>query len=135
MRRQNAVVARVAPCTARTQLAVGVRRRGRHPRGTIVIFDPLPVGPKAFGGPRRLQVWRRVNGSHFSRVAEGEGPFFSEFLGAHLVTIEEGRRLRIAENADGSDLWPTGEELERAREERALARVAELEAALGRRGL
>lgn len=100
-----------------------------------MIFDPLLVGPKAFGGPRRLHVWRRVNGSHFSRVAEGEGPFFSEFLGAHLVTIEEGRRLRIAENADGSDLWPTGEELERAREERALARVAELEAALGRRGL
>ncbi|HLV66411.1 MAG TPA: Uma2 family endonuclease [Polyangiaceae bacterium] len=114
----------------------------------LVIFDPLLVGPKAFGGPLRLQVWRRVEGPRFLRVAEGEGPFFSAFLNAHLVTTEGGRRLRIADDADGSHLWPTGEELERQQKdaerqqreaerlekERALARIRELEAELARRG-
>nr|PZN23885.1 MAG: hypothetical protein DIU78_13120 [Pseudomonadota bacterium] len=120
----------------------------------LVVFDPLLVGPKAFGGPHRLQVWRRVDEHRFTRVAEGEGPFFSTFLNAHLVTTEGGSRLRVADDPDGARLWPTAEELERTQKEaerlakeaerlakeaerrqkeRALARIAELEAELARR--
>lgn len=117
----------------------------------LVIFDPLLAGPRAHGGPYRLQVWRRTELGVFARAYAGEGPFASEFLGAYLVPVADGRRLRVASDEAGKDLWPTdGEararaeveraraEVERARAEaeRALAeaRVAELEAELARRG-
>jgi Uma2 family endonuclease len=96
--------------------------------GELVVFDPLLVGPKAFGGPHRIQVWRQTEMGTFSRVAAGEGSVHSAFLGAHLVPTDEGRCLRIAGEEDGSDLWPTPEEAERtlreserAAKERALA--------------
>ena len=121
----------------------------------LVVFDPTLVGPRALGGPQRLQVWRRTDPRTFERVASGEGPFFSRFLGAYLIAVEDGRRLRIAEDEAGQRLWPTPEEAERnlleserasARTERAakeaeraakelaLARVAELERELAKRG-
>jgi Uma2 family endonuclease len=107
----------------------------------LIVFDPKLVGPKSFGGPRRLQVWRRAPSSEFARVAAGEGPFPCEFLGAYLVTTDEGRCLRIANDPAGRDLWPTAAEAERnraeaernraeaerAEKERLLARIAELE--------
>jgi len=89
----------------------------------LVVFDPKLVGPKSFGGPRRLQVWRRAPSGEFARVAAGEGPFPCEFLGAHLVTTDEGRCLRIANDATGRDLWPTLAEAERARAEAERARA------------
>jgi Uma2 family endonuclease len=124
------------------------------------IFDPVLAGPDVRGGPHRLQVWRREDGS-FVRVYAGEGPFRSPVLDAHLVVVEGGRKLRIASDAEGSQLWPTAEEAERAAKEAeraakeaeraakeaeraakeaeraakeaALSRIAELEAELARR--
>jgi hypothetical protein len=44
------------------------------------------------------------------------------------------QRLRVATGVRGDDLFPTAEEAARAAEEAALARVAELEARLKKRG-
>lgn len=94
------------------------------------IFDPLLAGPTAHGGPRRLQIWQRSEGGRFERTYEGEGPARSALLGAYAVVTDEGRRLRIADDPEGTALWPTEAEAERAEKEAALARVAELEARL-----
>jgi Uma2 family endonuclease len=130
--------------------------------GELIVFDPKLVGPKVLGGPQRLQVWRRKDSTVFERVASGEGPFRSAFLDAHLVVTDGGRHLRIAEDEEGRQWWPTAEETERQLKEserqlkeaerqlkeserklketerelkeQALARVAELERRLGERG-
>jgi Uma2 family endonuclease len=99
----------------------------------LVVFDPMLAGPKAFGGPFRLQGWRRTDAGTFERVVAGEGPVPSAILGAHFVAVEDGRRLRIADDEAGTLLWQTAEEDARLAEQRALARVAELEAELTRR--
>jgi hypothetical protein len=101
----------------------------------LIVFDPLLVGPKALGGPQRIQVWQRKDSGVFERVASGEGPFRSAFLDAHLVSVDDGRFLRIADDAHGEHLWLTAEETERDLKERALARVAELERELRGRGI
>jgi Uma2 family endonuclease len=94
------------------------------------IFDPLLAGP-AGRGPVRLQVWRRTrNDDGFERVYAGEGPTFSPYLSAWLFAVDEGRRLRIADDRDGTRWWMTPEEAERAAKEEALLRIAELERAL-----
>jgi Uma2 family endonuclease len=102
--------------------------------GELWIFDPKLVGPAHLGGPHRLQVWRRAEDGAFERVFAGPGPTFSPFLGAWVFAVDEGRKLRIADDRDGTAWWPTGEEHERAAKEAALARVAELEAKLAHRG-
>jgi Uma2 family endonuclease len=134
--------------------ALGVRE--------LVVFDPVLAGPKVRGGAQRLQLWRRTDAGAFERVAAGDEPVFSELLGAYLVPTEQGRRLRIAEDQGGQRLWLTEGEEERAAKEaertakeaeraareaerakweaeraeereRALARIAELEAELRKR--
>lgn len=101
------------------------------------IFDPLLAGPASHGGPFRLQVWSRGADGTFTRVYAGEGPVRSDAVGGYLVAVDEGRRLRIAEDAGASAFWLTAEEAERAAKEEeraakeaALARVAALEAEL-----
>jgi Uma2 family endonuclease len=105
------------------------------------IFDPELEGPAVGGGPHVLQIYRRVGRDRFRRVHAGPVPAFSRELGAWLVTTDDGKRLRIADDAKGSVLWPTEaereraeKERERAEKERALARLAELEEELARRG-
>lgn len=95
----------------------------------LVVFDPKMTGPKTHGGPFRLQVWRRDGSGAFARGYAGEGPSYSDALGAHLVVLEDGHVLRLADDPAGERLWPTAEEAARAR-------VAELEAQLAamRRG-
>ena len=61
-------------------------------------FDPLLAGPTAHGGPIRLQVWER-QADKLVRTYAGEGPTFSTSLGAHLVVVDGGRKLRIADDA------------------------------------
>jgi Uma2 family endonuclease len=102
------------------------------------VFDPQLVGPRAHGGPVRLQVWRRSEGA-FVREYVGEGPAWSTYLRAWLVTTEGGAKLRVASSADGTGVWPTAEEAERAAKEAeraakeaALAEVASLRAELAR---
>jgi hypothetical protein len=124
------------------------------------LFDPLLAGPAVRGGPWRLQVWQRKK-ERLVRVYAGDGPFRSAALGAYAVAVEEGRKLRIADDAAGSRPWLTRAEAalaakdaalaakeaalaelaeeraalaeERAAKEAALARVAVLEAKLARR--
>ncbi len=107
------------------------------------VFDPLLAGPRTQGGPHRLQIWRRDAEAGFERAYAGDGPAYSPMLGAYAVVVDDGRKLRISATSDGNDLWPTGEEAERAAKEAeraakeaALARVRELEAMLagGERG-
>jgi Uma2 family endonuclease len=92
------------------------------------IFDPLMVGPRG-GDAVRVQVWRREARRGFRRVYAGDGPARSEELGAWLVVTDGGERLRIADHADGTGLWLTGEEEARARAEEARAREEEARAA------
>jgi Uma2 family endonuclease len=123
--------------------------------GELWIFDPLLAGPAVHGGPCRLQIWHRRDDGDFVRIYAGDGPARSPLLGAWLVPTEEGRKLRIAHDEGATQFWPTAEELaiaakeqeraakeqeraakeqERAAKDAALARIAELEAELARRG-
>jgi Uma2 family endonuclease len=98
--------------------ALGVRE--------LVVFDPLLVGPKALGQAQRLHLWRRSDTGVFRRVDSGDGPFASEVLSAFLLVTDDGRSLRIADDAAGSRLWPTEAEDERAgREAERAAKEAE----------
>jgi Uma2 family endonuclease len=84
------------------------------------VFDPLLAGPRAHGGPHRLQLWVREGGS-LVQVYRGDGPVRSPAVGGWLVAVEEGSRLRLADDREGTHWWPTGEEAERADKEAALA--------------
>ena len=97
------------------------------------MFDPLLSGPRSQGGPFRLQVWSRDAGGDFVRTHAGEAPARSSVLEAYIVVVDDGQKLRIANDREGKDLWLTAEERERAAKEAALARVRELEAELAAR--
>jgi Uma2 family endonuclease len=102
--------------------------------GELWIFDPMLAGPTSHGGPFRLQVWHREGDGDLIRIYAGDGPAPSPTLNAYLVVVHEGRKLRIADDADATRFWMTGEESERAAKDAALARIAELEAKLAQRG-
>ena len=87
----------------------------------LCVFDPLLAGPSSHGGPHRLQLWSRREDGALVRVYAGDGPAFSPVLRAWLVVVDEGRRLRIADDEAATHFWMTGEEEERAAKERALA--------------
>jgi Uma2 family endonuclease len=108
--------------------------------GELWIFDPLLAGPAVHGGPYRLQIWSRSADGDLSRIYAGDGPARSPLLDAWLVATDEGRKLRIAEDEGATRFWltaaeaeRTAKEAERTAKEAALARVAELEAALKQR--
>jgi Uma2 family endonuclease len=94
------------------------------------VFDPKLVGPRSRGGPLRLQQWLRNHNDEFVRTAAGEGPFFSPALNAWVFAVSEGRRIRIADDRDGTSWWKTAEEAAIAEREAAEARIAALEAEL-----
>jgi Uma2 family endonuclease len=71
------------------------------------VFDPELYGPTHSGGPWLLQVWRRQEDGTMKRVHAGSGPAWSEELEAWLVVTDEGTRLRLAEDREGTRLWPT----------------------------
>ena len=106
----------------------------------LVIFDPTLIGPKVRGGPHVLQVWRRdERRGRMRRVYAGDGPAFSEELGAWLVTSTDVRQslpfLRIADDPEGRSLWLTEAEAQATAREQAeqAKRQAEQQAALGMR--
>ena len=70
--------------------------------------------PKVFG-PYFLQVYSRDQQGKLVRTFAGDGPAFSHELNAWLVVL--GRRVRLAEDEQGTRLWPTKEEHERAEKE------------------
>lgn len=127
--------------------ALGVRE--------LILFDPMRAGPKTFGRPSLVQIWRRTEVGAFLRVESTDGAAFSEVLGAYVIPDEASCRLRIADDDAGERPWLTAGEAERERadaerrradaaveraetalerEERALARIRELEDELRRRG-
>ncbi len=81
------------------------------------IFDPKLAGPRSHGGPFRIQLWRRGPDGEFTRAYAGEGPVRSPAVGGWLVAVDEGRRLRVAEDAALTSWWMTPEEAERAAKE------------------
>jgi Uma2 family endonuclease len=116
--------------------------------GELWIFDPKLAGPRAHGGPFVLQVWTREPSGALVRRHGGEGPYRSPYLDAFLVPTDGGTRLRLARTADGQGLWLTAAEAAQAERAQAVAeraqtaaerdaalvRIAQLEAALKRRG-
>jgi hypothetical protein len=72
------------------------------------VFDPELLGPTSGGGgPFVLQVWRRQEEGTMKRVYAGSGPAWSEEMQAWLVVTDDGTRLRLAEDREGTRLWPT----------------------------
>jgi len=78
------------------------------------VFDPEGFGRTDAGeGPWALQVWRRQRG-RFVRVYAGDGPARSETLDAWIIIV--GDLLRVADDPEGTRLWPTtAEERDAAR--------------------
>lgn len=99
--------------------------------GELWVFDRHVAGPRA-RGPVRLQLWRRGEDG-FERVYAGEGPALSTYLDAWVFVTDEGTRVRIADDREGTKWWMTESEAARTEAEAALARVRELEAELQRR--
>lgn len=131
----------VSETNPREDYAIAPDKYAASGAGELWIFDPLLAGPSAQGGPWRLQVWQRREDGDLARVYAGDGPARSPLLGAWLVPTDEGRKLRIASEEAATQFWMTAEEAalaakdaERIAKEAALARVAELEAELRRRG-
>lgn len=111
----------------------GPPRMARLGAEELWIFDPELYGPSDNGGPFVLQIWRRLAaGDHveMERLHAGPSPAYSPALDAWVVTTDEGKRLRIADDPDGARLWPTKDEAEaearRAAEERAVSAEAEV---------
>jgi Uma2 family endonuclease len=119
----------------------------------VVAFDPHLAGPRMGGGPHFLQIWR-TTGDRMQRTYAGTGPGWCATLDAWIHVVENGKRLRFADDEAGLAIWPTDTEVERAEAERhraeaerhraeaerhraeaeeARERVAELEAQLKRR--
>jgi Uma2 family endonuclease len=113
----------VSESNAKKDYAIAPDKYAASGTGELWVFDPLLAGPPAHGGPHRLQLWSRRGDGDLVRVYAGEGPVFSPAINAWLVVVDEGRRLRIADDEASTSFWMTAEEA-------ALARVAELEALL-----
>ena len=122
----------VSESTAEKDYGDGPDRYAASGTQELWMFDPLLAGPDTRGGPTVLQVWRRDKEGVFRRVYAGEGPARSEELGAWLVVTNARSRLRIAEDPQGTLLWPTEAEFERAAKERerAAKEAAEAEVAM-----
>jgi Uma2 family endonuclease len=108
----------VSESTAAKDYGDGPDRYAASGTKELWIFDPLGLGADARGGSHRLQVWHRAADGGFRRIYAGDGPARSEELGAFLVVVRDpAPLLRISDDADGTSLWPTAEETERAAKE------------------
>ncbi len=92
----------------------GPLRLGRLGAEELWLFDPDLHGPSADGGPFVLQIWQRAfdRPGEMALVHSGDAPGFSPVLNAWVVTTDQGQRLRIADDADGTQLWLTKAEAE-----------------------
>lgn len=95
------------------------------------VFDPMRVDP-SHRGPFTHHVWRRDRHGRFVQTNAGDGPAYSAALSAWLVVTDEGTRSRVADDEEGTSLWPTPEEAALAREREALDEVARLRAEIER---
>lgn len=99
------------------------------------VFDPKLIGPKSNGGPFRIQVWRRDSDGELWRAYAGNGPAWSNALGAWVHAVLGGHMLRIANDKAGTSWWLTREEEERIEKERAQRRADRLAAKLREMGV
>ena len=77
----------------------------------LVIYDPEHNAHRKSKDRAALQVYRRTADGLFVRSYVGPGPAPSAELHAWLVVAADGSRmLRLARDADGTDLLPTAEE-------------------------
>jgi Uma2 family endonuclease len=111
----------VSRSTAAKDYVTGPDQYAASGTAELWVFDPKRFGPRAHGGPFTLQLWRRDDAGTFRQVYRGPGPAQSPELGAWLVVTEGGTRLRLADDAEGTHLWPTPEEREAIDHERAEA--------------
>ena len=109
--------------TARKDYQEGPAKYAASGTGELWIFDPDRRGRGVTGEPWVLQVWRRTRSGEFRREYAGDGPAYSESLGAWLVVTDDGTHLWIADDEGGERLWPTEAEAERARAEAERARA------------
>jgi Uma2 family endonuclease len=114
--------------------------------GELWVLDPMMVGPRAHGGPHRIQVWRWLDEDRLAQVYAGEGPAWSEVVQAWVHAVDGGRSFAICNDEAGTQRWLTpyeieraakeaeraAKEAERAAKEAALRELAELKAQLGR---
>lgn len=91
----------------------------------LIVFDPELVGPRSLGGPMPLQKWCRRDGL-FERVAFGADPVYSAVLDAWVHA--RGEHLDIADDREGTLIWQTEAERERALREDLERELAELRA-------
>ena len=110
----------VSDANPRKDYVVGPEKYAASGTGELWIFDPLLCGPTNYGGPFRLQVWRRGEDGTLTRSYADAGPAYSPAVGGYVVVVDGGRKIRIADDPAGTQLWPTGEESERAAKEAAL---------------
>jgi Uma2 family endonuclease len=112
----------VSPIDARDRnLTKKLERYQRTGIPELVRYDPLD-------SDLPLRLWDFTNGAMVERDLATPNALYCEALGAYWTLTPDpvlGKVLRLAANADGSELWPTTEEL-------AERRIAELEAELRR---
>lgn len=116
--------------TARKDYNEGPSKYAASGTRELWVFDPERRGRGLMGGPWVLQVWRRTRAEEFRLEYAGDGPAYSEELGAWLVVTDGGQRLRIADDEAGERLWLTATEEERAAKEAAQDELARLRAEL-----
>ncbi len=83
------------------------------------VLDPHLRGPRHFGGPVPLQVWRHDAGA-FVRVHAGPDAYRSPALGAWVRVA--GATATISDDADGAEVWHTADEAARVGEQAARER-------------
>ncbi len=122
----------VSETNAAKDYTEGPLRLGRLGAEELWIFDPERHGPDDHGGPFVLQIWRRsaTRPGQMEAIYRGDAPAFSPVLNAWVVTTrtKDGQRLRVADDAEGRQLWSTEAEDE-AQARQAEATRADAEAA------
>ncbi|MBI4612955.1 MAG: Uma2 family endonuclease [Planctomycetes bacterium] len=86
----------------------------------LLVFDPKAAGDKVGGRDRTpLQVFHRTDEGLFVRRYHGPDPAYLRTLDLYAVVSLDptGPRLRLARDAAGRELVPTGEEAQAAAEE------------------
>lgn len=119
----------VSRSTNKKDYVTGLDHYAKSGTVELWVFDPKGFGPKGDGGPFALQVWRRDEAG-FQSIYRGSGPFKSPEMGAWLVVTDDGMRLRLADDREGTHLWLTAAERAEQERESAEQRTRELEGKL-----
>ena len=95
------------------------------------VFDPELRGYTKEQPPVLFQLFQRETNNCLVQTYAGAGPIFSEALQAWVRVLDGD--LVISYDREGKDQWLTGEEEQAQRAEKALARIASLDALLAKR--